>query len=475
MKPGMFVEWPGGVGQIDSPKAAVGTTESTVVLYRELDGFFEPTDQRINVRNSAMTEIKPLPVATGFQKFWNGVKRAFLVERDVALYAMMYAASEIIYQRGYFVMDYYTDGAQVYAIAIRDYEEVTLWQFPVQMNGADVQVGEPQEVIQSFAPVTRIKTVVFRNAKGQRCWHSVASIPTINRSGQLDSMALYDSMEEYADRTKDLPYLTVWHAEEALRCGQVTLVHRDEMAYVNAGVFDDTDWGNSVADALERHPEKYGVSIGFLVTEDPIIEIIEGRAVPIFRKGRQVELSILPEDSAASLMTSMNVIRGINEMNDAKYRESMIDLAGGNAELAERMMEAAKSVTREVKEKGLVTREAETEVATPAVTEIVIDEAAFAAALVTNLENSEAFKSLRADIAAIKTKQDEIERSLKLPAPVTPVPAAPPAKTENPDLPRATVRAVLRPSVQNAKPAGTTPLNLAERAKAAREAKGVNY
>lgn len=484
MNKGSFVKWPGGIGQLAAAVDKARGTEKTVVhLYRAVGDLYEATGANIAVQNDKLVATPPLPTAAGLRQLWNLVTRSVFVQRDVAIYAMLYEASDQIYERGFYVMDYYTDGNQMYAIARSENDPTKLYQFSVSMSGADVVIGEPTEVAQSFAPVTRSKTKVYRNAQGRRCFISVASTATINRVGEIDSMALYKSFEEHADKTGELPYLTVWHCGEALRCGQSTFVCQDEMLYITGGIFDDTKLGNGAADALERHADKYGVSIGFEITEDPILERINGKLVPIFTKGRHVETSILDEDSAASLMTSIHVARGLNDMN-AKLMASLTDLLGGDTEAAKELATGVEERKREIKDAGLITREAETPAA-PA--DIEIDQESFSAMVIAVLEKSPAITALNAKLDKIVDNQAAITRALAtLPAldqRVREVEKTEDEKIEKvvANLPRQTPKVTFRPS-QAATAARATentivkkPASLADVSKAMLEKMEVEY
>jgi len=267
------------------------------------------------------------------------------------------------------VSDIYLEGSDTFAVAVK---EGKLYKVPLTVNGNEVTLGEAIEVVQQFTPAARSKfTSIERQADGRVRWTALASTATLNRDGMIDGTALFDSFEKEIDQGRELPYLTYWHEGEALRMGQADLVWRDGYCYFNTGLFDkDFPFTEEVAHALETDGDYWGVSIGFVPTSDPVLHDIGGIQIPVYTSGYQKELSILPEQRAASNLTSINVQRGKN-MNATK-RQDVLRLFSNDQTKAEQFTagveHAASETNAKIEQAGMVTREAAAQAAADATT-----------------------------------------------------------------------------------------------------------
>jgi len=268
------------------------------------------------------------------------------------------------------VVDIYLEGTEAFAVTVKDGK---LYKISLSVDGSEVTLGEPQEVIQQFTPVNQDRFTIFRQADGRIRFTSLAATATLNRSGAIDGVDLFDSMSDYDYTKRGMPYLTYWHNGKQLRMGQVDYMWRDGFCYFNTGLFDeDFPFAEDVARSLETDGSFWGVSIGFMPTSEPVLADIGGIKIPVYQAGYQVELSILPEKSAASNLTRISVHRG-KAMND-KQREGILKLVGGDKAKADALIaqvdNAAKETNRSIQEKGMITRDAAAD-PTPAASTVV--------------------------------------------------------------------------------------------------------
>lgn len=353
MKRDQYVKWRDGTGRALN----IADNIVTVQTYRKDGDLYEPTSQKLDIKLTDLTEIEPLPTRDLLMRMWRSIAQLGFKNRDVSIYSMLYSASEKIYERGYYILDYYTDGDTNYAIASGS-DPAVLYRFGITMDNGAIQIGEPEEVVASFAPIVRTSIEVKRGKDGKYHFACIAGSATINRVGEIDSMALYRSFVEYAEETGEYPYLTVYHAGEALRCGQITRLYVKDSLYIGGGDFDDTDFGTAVATMLAERGDAYGISIGYLITQQPRIEVIEGRNVPIFERGRNVEFSVLPEIAAASKLTSIQVNYRSSKSMKKSLRDVMLDIFAGDEEQADAMLAKVDTSLRTIADQNLATRAA---------------------------------------------------------------------------------------------------------------------
>ncbi len=212
----------------------------------------------------------------------------------------------------FYLQDVYFDAGIMYAI--------------IQQGGklfrADVRVADDNTVtLGEFIPVTPLfvpsvsrtdgerfqNTKIIRTADGRYRWLSISNTAILNRVGELDSRALFDSFVEHAQRTGEYPYRTFNHEGEVMRTGQADFIARDGYTYITSGLYDvDSPLAAIERKAIENNPEQWGESIGFSVTAEP--EIIrtseDGINIPVYNEGVNVEISTCLERSAAAWFTA---------------------------------------------------------------------------------------------------------------------------------------------------------------------------
>lgn len=253
-----------------------------------------------------------------------------------------------------YVCDVYLDNTGAFAIFTSDGK---LYKVPVIIDEqSQISTGEAQEVVMDFTPVTRGLTVT-RQKDGRIRWVAAPACTAIlNRSGEIDSRDLFDSFVEYIERTGEYPSLDFFHLGADLVLGKADLVFRDGVNYVATGLFDDSDEARAVAAAIEKEPDYWGLSIQYLPTEEPeMLRSVEGIEIPVFRQGINHFISILPESTAAAILTNIST-KEVNRMN--KIQEVALKKALGSEELFNSVAEKLNSVNRTAESGAVITRNA---------------------------------------------------------------------------------------------------------------------
>lgn len=255
------------------------------------------------------------------------------------------------------VVDVYIDSASTYALIAK---EGKLYKAIITVGANDeITVGEYQEVVMEFAPVVGRQIQIKRQADGQVRWFAMpACTAALNRVGEIDSMALFDGFVEYIERTGNYPELDFYHMGESLPLGRADWVGRDGVGYCASGLFYDTPIARNAAKSLEAEPDYWGLSIAYIPTKAPeIIRNKEGIEIPVFNVGINRFISLLPENAAASILTSISTQEGVQRMND-KMKAALKKLTGEDEPLFNELVEKLDSVNRSAQ--TMITREDKT-------------------------------------------------------------------------------------------------------------------
>jgi uncharacterized protein YdaT len=257
------------------------------------------------------------------------------------------------------VHDLYVDDGQMIAIVNN---RGKLYRVPVVVDGAAVTLGEWQEVEVTFTPTggeerSRPGFQVWRQADGKYRWVAITETSVLLRVGELDSTELFDSFIAHAEETGEYPTLRFFH-DSRLDFGQADWLAREGNCYLASGTLDEE---HPIAQAFIRAAEAgelgdWGTSNGFRATADPELwEIAEGVSIPVYREGVHREISLLPEDKAASWFTRIcgtaEVVRMRKDVADALKK-----LFGDEA-AAEAFIAQVDETNREIEERGLIARE----------------------------------------------------------------------------------------------------------------------
>jgi hypothetical protein len=209
---------------------------------------------------------------------------------------------------------------------------------------------------------TENRVNVFRSASGELLWMGIASSAVLNRVGQIDTTELFDDFERNFDED-NRPYLTLQHLPKEFSFGDVRGVFRHNSLLFAYGSVDESTLLGRFAE--ERFSSGgWGISIGFVTSEEPELLDFDGVLIPAFQSGTLVEVSALLEERAAAYFTSINnVERGLERkmaVNKEKAKELLVEFIGDNNESeVDELLELANKRERQIEDEGLITREVE--------------------------------------------------------------------------------------------------------------------
>jgi hypothetical protein len=234
-----------------------------------------------------------------------------------------------------------------------------LFSAPVNVDGDDVvTLGEVVQVKQEFTPVGR--TVLRQQEDGSWRWFSRSAVAVLNRVGEIDSRALFDSFIEHAERTGEYPTRQFYHLlGDAWTVGQFDWLGREGNVLLTSGVYNDSELAQTEIKARQIEPDAWGDSIRFQPDGKDSLEILEvsdGVSVPVYTKGRLIEVSTLPEDRAASWFTSGVVMEERSMEMDTKQFKGLVELFMDEDAAKEWLDKNAGELNRQIKEAGLIAR-----------------------------------------------------------------------------------------------------------------------
>lgn len=217
----------------------------------------------------------------------------------------------------HFLDDVYFDSGSLYALIYTS--NGRLLRANVTVSGDVVSMGTPISVTEMHIPSAenRVVTRVFETEDGRFRWLSISNVAIMNRVGELDSTALFDSFITHANDTGEYPYRTFWHQGEKLRTGQADFLARDGYCYITSGLYDeDNELALIEIAALQNNPEGWGESIGFEPTALPeLLRVADDLNVPVYAQGVNREISTCPEVMAASWFTTPMTME-VKRMNE---------------------------------------------------------------------------------------------------------------------------------------------------------------
>lgn len=237
-----------------------------------------------------------------------------------------------------------------------------LYRAEVTITSNTVSLGEFQEVVIEFVPRARMQII---RSKGQVRALIVAGSAVLNRGGEIDSRELFDSFIAHIERTGDYPEYGFYHFWEegqgfgSFRLGQVDWVGREGNLYLASVLFDDTELARAAIASIEKDPDFWGNSIGFKFLEGTeareLVDVGNGITIPVYKRGYNHEISLLPEGNAAAWFTSVAIAqeRAMNE----RERAALMKMFDENPDKAAKWLEEVGEVDRSIEERGLVTRD----------------------------------------------------------------------------------------------------------------------
>lgn len=252
-------------------------------------------------------------------------------------YGVMSAAM-IKYPAAY-VNDLYTeDDGRMFAVLSQDGK---LYRSEITLSEGQASLTDWQQVVVDFKPVGTGEETrailghglkpgvhIIRQADGKVRWVSVSCTAILNRVGEIDSTALFDSFIKHANETGQYPYRTFYHQGETFRTGQADYLARDGVCYITSGIYDDSDIARAEIKSREDDPEYWGESIGYEATSEPQrLAVTDSISIQVFTQGIHKEISTVRSAHAAALYTTTNQIVREAFMND-KVLQELVTLFG---------------------------------------------------------------------------------------------------------------------------------------------------
>ena len=292
------------------------------------------------------------------------VKNMLKMDRAIALpsiYALVYAQLEIAMQADdtwRALIDVYLDGSDMYAvIGVNG----LLYKSALTISGSNVTLGELTQVEIDYKPVSQsIKTT--RQANGQYRWFAFpAATAVLNRSGELDSRELFNNFVARIESGQvEYPFLSFYHVGKQITLGRADYVAVDGYTLLMSGLWDTEPLAEAVRNAIEKTPDYYGISIGYLYQPETKqkVQVGEGISIPVYTDGILIECSILAERDAACLFTGAYT-EGVNRMNK-KAKDELEKIVAGDPALEAQVAELEAHVDEvNTSTEGLIRRENE--------------------------------------------------------------------------------------------------------------------
>lgn len=285
----------------------------------------------------------------------------------LAVYEQVFMAAYKRYPMAY-VLDLYTEaGGAMYAVLA---QEGKLYRSEVSLTDGTATLGEWQQVEVDFSaapagemraaddPIPgRARVQMVRQKDGRVRWFSQSCSAVLNRSGEIDGTALFDSFIRHAEETGEYPIRQFFHAGEGFKTGQADWLARDGFIYLTSGLFDDSEIARAEIAAREREPEYWGESIGYDATAAPImVDVGGGVKLPLYTEGIHREISTLPEKDAAAIFTrTAQEVRRMTQLSQRQLDE-LIHLFGDEDAARKWLADNPEATNRQIAAAALVAR-----------------------------------------------------------------------------------------------------------------------
>ena len=343
------------------------------------------------------------------------------IERDRNMSDLFWAIDDIFWMAEredfdgfHWLRDVYvsSNSNDLFAITVSDGK---LFQFPVSLNSTDeIQLGEPTQVQMQFTPVERAMTVT-RCEDGVYRALAVLSTAVLNKSGEIDSRALFDT---FVERFEGNERVNFHHTE--IEFGTLRMVRRSD--YVLWGVieFDDTDIGRAAAESVMADEDgEWGISIEFNYEPDSVEYIdVSGIQIPVYESGTLTRASILKSRKAAAWFTAIPSADKVERKRtvNKSIKDDLAQLVGD--ELVETAAELDTDINSRAVDENMVRREAESEVPTgeessnqpPVETEETIEievDVPLMSAIIDGVTNSEFASQVQDTIGTLQAQLSE--------------------------------------------------------------------
>jgi hypothetical protein len=295
------------------------------------------------------------------RELWEQVKAVFepvLEEKaqeravsTISLEEMVFSKFMADPERHVWPVGLYLENDAMYAVVT---EAGQLYRVAVRLEGKEVWVSDEWErVAEVHQPVGR---TVIRKVGDRWRWFSVSATAVLNRVGEIDSRALFDSFIAHAEETGEYPARDFYHLGETFRTGQVDFLARDDSVLITSGLYDDSELARVEVEARQRDPDFWGDSIAYRPLEEPeLVEVGEDVEVPVFRSGIMRFVSTVPRNEAASLFT-MGVVQEVNRMLEGRAFEALAKMFGDENKAQTWLEENVDELNRAIEESGAITR-----------------------------------------------------------------------------------------------------------------------
>lgn len=223
-----------------------------------------------------------------------------------------------------------------------------------------ITFADPELVMVQHVPIEDSRMRIVRQADGSYRWVAISATAILNRVGVVDSTALYDDFVANLDEYP-APILTYFHTPTIqlsrdkrieFNFGTVDTVLREDYVLILAGSFNDDEITQRVIAAMveETDDSYWGVSIGFIATEQPNVEVMQGVEVPVYNHGYLLELSLLPEKVAANYHTSISASSTSSEERKLMVSQTFIEglRRAGLGDIADDLADDVDEINREI-------------------------------------------------------------------------------------------------------------------------------
>lgn len=181
--------------------------------------------------------------------------------------------------------------------------EGKLWSLHVREVGGKLQFGSMTQIRPS-ANKRSNELVVVRQNDGRYRWITKACTAILNRVSELDTTLLFDNFVKRIESGEEMPDLDIMH-EPGTDIGKADYVVRDGVVLIVTGLFDDSEFGRAIAETISNDDSGYwGTSIQYEPIHGEIMQF-GGVSIPAFTDGILHKVSLLPEEAAAALFTSI--------------------------------------------------------------------------------------------------------------------------------------------------------------------------
>lgn len=277
--------------------------------------------------------------------------------RAVSINTIGGAAFDALYQQGAYLTDIYHENGGLVAISSMDGK---LYRSTLDINDkGDVLLGDMQEVIVRFDPISRSVIRVTKDGKTQML--AVSSVSVLNKDGEIDSTMLFDSMINYMTETGKSVPRTFLHEGLEFKVGDIVWMGRDDFVLLTLTEYDDSELAKREIEARTKDPEYWGDSIEYNPVGDPEMwEIAEGVTIPVYRAGIPIAVATVPAKFACSYYADKFTLNKQEVDRMALGNVSLDSLRklfkGDEAKMKEWLEDNVSPINRDIFEAGKIAR-----------------------------------------------------------------------------------------------------------------------